>query len=132
MQSSWGSPLPFTVKKNSSGLIAYNDSGKTITLSKGHSYSLVFSGTVMVSAKSDDKVCGASLIDGYNNSDMLLTTQTYVTIPKSGQSGRLTVAYNTVYTAEQDITLTFAYSNMLFQGANFGGSRYSVTIIALD
>ena len=128
----WGTSLPFTVKKESGDLISYNSSDNKITLSKGHTYSLVFSGTVGVSAKSDDKTCGASLIDGYNSSEMAMETQTYMVMPKAGQSGRLTIAYNTVYTAEEDITLTFQYTNMLFQDTNFGGSQYHITIIALD
>ncbi len=128
----WGTSLPFTVKKESGGLISYNSSDNKITLSKGHTYSLVFSGTVAVSAKGDDKTCGASLIDGYNSSEMALETQTYMVMSKEGQSGRLTIAYNTVYTAEEDITLTFQYTNMLFQDTNFGGSQYHITIIALD
>ena len=128
----WGASLPFTVKKESGGLISYNSSDNKITLSKGHTYSLVFSGTVGVSAKSDDKVCGASLIDGYNSSEMAMETQTYMLMQKEGQSGKLTIAYNTVYTAEEDITLTFQYTNMMFQDTNFGGSQYHITIIALD
>ena len=128
---SWGT-LSFTVKKESGDLISYDSSDKTITLSKGHSYSLVFSGTVEVSADGDDKKCGVSLVDGYNSSEMALSTQTYMIIPKNGQSGRLTMAYNTVYTAEEDIALTFQYTKMLFMNTNFNGSQYNITVIALD
>lgn len=129
---SFGAPLPFTVKKESGDLISYNSSGNKITLSKGHTYSLVFSGTVAVSAKGDDKTCGVSLIDGYNNSEMVLGTQTYVIIPKNSQSARLSMVYNTIYTAEEDITLTFQYTNMMFQYTNFNDSQYSIIITALD
>lgn len=126
-----GKALPFTVKKKSGDLISYNSSSKTITLSKGHTYSLVFSGTIAVSAKSDGKACGAALFDGYN-SEMALETQTYVTAPKADQTEKLTMAYNTIYTAEEDITLTFQYTTMLLQDTNFKDSRYNITIIALD
>ena len=129
---SWRTSLPFTVKKESGNLISYNSSSNKITLSKGHTYSLVFSGTVTVSAKGDDKSCGASLIDGYNSSEMALETRSYVIIPKDSQSVRLTMSYNTIYTAEEDITLTFQYIDMLFQDTNFNDSQYSITIIALD
>ncbi len=130
--TSWG-PLSFTVNKSNGGLISYNSSSKEITLSKGHSYSLVFSGTVSVIAKNDDAKCGVSLIDGYDSSNSIFyATQTYIIAPKKDQTSRLTVAYNTIYTATDDITLKFQYSNMLFQQTNFGGSRYSITIIALD
>lgn len=64
---------------------------------------------------------------------MFFATQTYTILDKANQSARLTLSYNTVYTAaDNDITLNLAYNNMLFQGANFDGSRYNVTIIALD
>ena len=126
-----GKALPFSVKKKSGELISYNASSNKITLSKGHTYSLVFSGTIAVSAKSDGKACGAALFDGYN-SEMALETQTYVTAPKADQTEKLTTAYNTIYTAEEDITLTFQYTTMLLQDTNFKDGRYSITIIALD
>ena len=126
-----GKALPFTVKKKSGGLISYNASSNKIILSKGHTYSLVFSGTIAVSAKSDGKACGAALFDGYN-SEMALETQTYVTAPKADQTEKLTMAYNTIYTAEEDITLTFQYTTMLLQDTNFKDARYNITIIALD
>ena len=126
-----GKALPFTVKKKSGGLISYNASSNKITLSKGHTYSLVFSGTIAVSAKSDGKACGAALFDGYN-SEMALETQTYVTAPKADQTEKLTMAYNTIYTAEEDITLTFQYTTMLLQDTNFKDARHNITIIALD
>ena len=130
--NSWNSALPFTVNKNSGSLITYNTSNNEITLLKGHSYSLVFNGTVTVSAKGDDKMCGVSLIDGQNNSNCMFATQTFINIPKKDLSCRLTVAYNTIYTATDNITLKFAYNNMLLQDTNFGGSAYNITIIALD
>ena len=128
----WGTPLPFTVKKKSGGLISYDSSSKTITLSKGHTYSMVFSGTVMISANGTYKLCGASLIDGYNSSEMMLETRTYVSMIDDGQSARLGMSYNTIYRAEDDIALTFQYTNMLFQNTNFTDSQYNITIIALD
>ena len=129
---SWGTPLPFNVKKESGDLISYNSSSKTITLSKGHTYSMVFSGTVMISANGNYKLCGASLIDGYNSSEMMLETRTYVSMIDDGQSARLGMSYNTIYRAEEDIALTFQYTNMLFQNTNFTDSQYNITIIALD
>ena len=129
---SWGTPLPFNVKKESGDLISYNSSSKTITLSKGHTYSMVFSGTVMISANGTYKLCGASLIDGYNSSEMMLETRTYVSMIDDGQSARLGMSYNTIYSAEEDIALTFQYTNMLFQNTNFTDSQYNITIIALD
>lgn len=127
-----GTPLPFDVKQESGKLISYNSSSKAITLSKGHTYSLVFSGTVTLAAKSDDTKCGVSLIDGYNSTEMVQETQTYVIVPKAGQTARLSIPYNTIYKAEEDITLTFQYSNMVFQNTSFNDSMYSITIIALD
>ena len=129
---SWGTPLPFNVKKESGDLISYDSSSKTITLSKGHTYSMVFSGTVMISANGKYKWCGASLIDGYNSSEMMLETRTYVSMIDDGQSARLGMSYNTIYRAEEDIALTFQYTNMLFQNTNFTESQYNITIIALD
>ena len=129
---SWGTPLPFNVKKESGDLISYDSSSKTITLSKGHTYSMVFSGTVMISANGNYKLCGASLIDGYNSSEMMLETRTYVSMIDDGQSARLGMSYNTIYRAEEDIALTFQYTNMLFQNTNFTDSQYNITIIALD
>ena len=129
---SWGTPLPFNVKKESGDLISYDASSKTITLSKGHTYSMVFSGTVMISANGNYKLCGASLIDGYNSSEMMLETRTYVSMINDGQSARLGMSYNTIYRAEADIALTFQYTNMLFQNTNFTDSQYNITIIALD
>ena len=105
---------------------------KTITLSKGHTYSMVFSGTVMISANGNYKLCGASLIDGYNSSEMMLETRTYVSMIDDGQSARLGMSYNTIYRAEENIALTFQYTNMLFQNTNFTESQYNITIIALD
>ncbi len=127
-----GTPLPFNVKKESGNLISYSSSSKAITLSKGHTYSLVFSGTVTLVAKSDDTKCGVSVIDGYNSTEMAQETQTYVIVPKAGQTARLSIPYNTIYKAEEDITLTFQYSNMFFQNTSFNDSMYSITIIALD
>lgn len=129
---SWGTPLPFNVKKESGDLISYDASSKTITLSKGHTYSMVFSGTVMISANGTYKLCGASLIDGYNSSEMMLETRTYVSMINDGQSARLGMSYNTIYRAEENIALTFQYTNMLFQNTNFTDSQYNITIIALD
>ena len=129
---SWGTPLPFNVKKESGDLISYDSSSKTITLSKGHTYSMVFSGTVMISANGTYKLCGASLIDGYNSSEMMLETRTYVSMIDDGQSARLGMSYNTIYRAEENIALTFQYTNMLFQNTNFTDSQYNITIIALD
>lgn len=129
---SWGTPLPLNVKKESGDLISYNSSSKTITLSKGHTYSMVFSGTVTISANGTYKLCGASLIDGYNSSEMMLETRTYVSMIDDGQSARLGMSYNTIYSAEEDIALTFQYTNMLFQNTNFTDSQYNITIIALD
>lgn len=129
---SWGTPLPFNVKKESGDLISYDSSSKTITLSKGHTYSMVFSGTVMISANGTYEWCGASLIDGYNSSEMMLETRTYVSMIDDGQSARLGMSYNTIYRAEEDIALTFQYTNMLFQNTNFTDSQYNITIIALD
>ena len=129
---SWGTPLPFNVKKESGDLISYDASSKTITLSKGHTYSMVFSGTVMISANGSYKLCGASLIDGYNSSEMMLETRTYVSMIDDGQSARLGMSYNTIYRSEADIALTFQYTNMLFQNTNFTDSQYNITIIALD
>ena len=129
---SWGTPLPFNVKKESGNLISYNSSSKTITLSKGHTYSMVFSGTVMISANGKYKLCGASLIDGYNSSEMMLETRTYVSMIDDGQGARLGMSYNTIYHAEKDIVLTFQYTNMLFQNTDFTDSQYNITIIALD
>ena len=129
---SWGTPLPFNVKKESGDLISYDASSKTITLSKGHTYSMVFSGTVMISANGNYKLCGASLIDGYNSSEMMLETRTYVSMIDDGQGARLGMSYNTIYRAEADIALTFQYTNMLFQNTNFTDSQYNITIIALD
>lgn len=128
--NSWGK-LPLVVKKESGGLISYNSSNNTITLSKGHTYSLVFSGTVAVSANGDDRTCVVALADGYSN-DIGLDTQISTIIPKNGQTARLTVAYNTIYTAEENIVLTFQYINMMSMYTNFGGSRYNITIIALN
>ena len=128
--NSWGK-LPLVVKKESGGLISYNSSNNTITLSKGHTYSLVFSGTVAVSANGDDRTCVVALADGYSN-DIGLDTQISTIIPKNGQTARLTVAYNTLYTAEENIVLTFQYINMMSMYTNFGGSRYNITIIALN
>ena len=62
----------------------------------------------------------------------MLATRTYVNAPKTGLDNRLTVAYNTIYTATEDITLKFQYTNMLFKDTDLGGSLYSVTIIALN
>ena len=129
---SWGTPLPFNVKKESGDLISYDASSKTITLSKGHTYSMVFSGTVMISANGTYKLCGASLIDGYNSSEMMLETRTYVSMIDDGQGARLGMSYNTIYRSEADIALTFQYTNMLFQNTNFTESQYNITIIALD
>lgn len=129
---SWGTPLPFNVKKESGDLISYDASSKTITLSKGHTYSMVFSGTVMISANGSYKLCGASLIDGYNSSEMMLETRTYVSMIDDGQGARLGMSYNTIYRSEADIALTFQYTNMLFQNTNFTDSQYNITIIALD
>jgi len=129
---SWGTPLPFNVKKESGDLISYDSSSKTITLSKGHTYSMVFSGTVMISANGNYKLCGASLIDGYNSSEMMLETRTYVSMIDDGQGARLGMSYNTIYRSEADIALTFQYTNMLFQNTNFTDSQYNITIIALD
>ena len=129
---SWGTPLPFNVKKESGDLISYDSSSKTITLSKGHTYSMVFSGTVMISANGNYKLCGASLIDGYNSSEMMLETRTYVSMIDDGQGARLGMSYNTIYRAEEDIALTFQYTNMLFQNTTFTESQYNITIIALD
>ena len=128
--NSWGK-LPLVVKKESGGLISYNSSNNTNTLSKGHTYSLVFSGTVAVSANGDDRTCVVALVDGYSN-DIGLDTQISTIIPKNGQTARLTVAYNTIYTAEENIVLTFQYINMMSMYTNFGGSRYNITIIALN
>ena len=128
----WGDSLPFTVKKSSGSLISYNESTKGITLAKGHSYSLVFSGTASVIAKADNSECGLALVDGYSGNDIFMTTRTSLIIPKSGQTATLTVAYNTVYTAEEDITLNFSYNGFLFRYNDLGTSRYSITIIALD
>ena len=128
--NSWGK-LPLVVKKESGGLISYNSSNNTITLSKGHTYSLVFSGTVAVSANGDDRTCVVALADGYSN-DIGLDTQISTIIPKNGQTARLTVAYNTIYTAEENIVLTFQYINMMSMYTDFGGSRYNITIIALN
>ena len=128
--NSWGK-LPLVVKKESGGLISYNSSNNTITLSKGHTYSLVFSGTVAVSANGDDRTCVVAIADGYSN-DIGLDTQISTIIPKNGQTARLTVAYNTIYTAEENIVLTFQYINMMSMYTNFGGSRYNITIIALN
>ena len=129
---SWGTPLPFNVKKESGDLISYDASSKTITLSKGHTYSMVFSGTVMISANGNYKLCGASLIDGYKSSEMMLETRTYVSMIDDGQGARLGMSYNTIYRSEADIALTFQYTNMLFQNTNFTESQYNITIIALD
>ena len=129
---SWGTPLPFTVKKESGNLISYNSSGSKITLSKGHTYSLMFSGTVMISANGVFKLCGVSLIDGYNSSEMALETRTFLNMRDDGESARLPVSYNTVYTAENDITLTFQFTNMFFQSTSLIDSQYSITVIALD
>ena len=128
--NSWGK-LSLVVKKESGGLISYNSSNNTITLSKGHTYSLVFSGTVAVSANGDDRTCVVALADGYSN-DIGLDTQISTIIPKNGQTARLTVAYNTIYTAEENIVLTFQYINMMSMYTDFGGSRYNITIIALN
>ena len=127
---SWGK-LPFVVKKESGDLISYNNSDSTITLSKGHTYSLVFSGTVEVNASGDDRTCIVSLADGYS-SDIALDTRISTIIPKDGQIARLTMAYNTIYTAEENIVLTFQYTKMMSMYTNFGGSWYNITIIALD
>ncbi len=127
---SWGK-LPFNVKKESGGLISYNNSDSTITLSKDHTYSLVFSGTVEVNASGDDRTCIVYLVDGYS-SDIALDTQISTIIPKDRQIARLTMAYNTIYTAEENIVLTFQYTTMMPMYTNFGGSRYNITIIALD
>lgn len=93
---------------------------------------MVFSGTVMISANGNYKLCGASLIDGYNSSEMMLETRTYVSMIDDGQGARLGMSYNTIYCAEADIALTFQYTNMLFQNTNFTESQYNITIIALD
>ena len=131
--NSWNSPLPFTTGSKSGELISYNTSSKQITLAKGHSYSLVFSGTVSVSAKKDETICGAALIDGQNNADVMLTTQTFVNAAKNGQTSKLTIAYNTIYTAkDSDTVLTFMFNNMTFQDTTLEGARYSITIIALN
>lgn len=42
------------------------------------------------------------------------------------------MAYNTIYTAEENIVLTFQYTKMMSMYTNFGGSWYNITIIALD
>lgn len=131
--NSWNSPLPFTAGSKSGELISYDASNKQIILAKGHSYSLVFSGTVSVSAKKDETICGAALIDGQNNADVMLTTQTFVNAAKNGQTNKLTIAYNTIYTAkDSDTVLTFMFNNMTFQDTAFAGARYSITVIALN
>ncbi len=131
LKNSWSSPLSFTVNSSSGDIISYNGTTKEITLSKGHSYSLAFCGTASLISKKDDVVCGISLSDGYSSNSML-ATRTYVNAPKTGLDNRLTVAYNTIYTATEDITLKFQYTNMLFKDTDLGGSLYSVTIIALN
>lgn len=86
----------------------------------------------MISANGNYKLCGASLIDGYNSSEMMLETRTYVSMIDDGQGARLGMSYNTIYRSEADIALTFQYTNMLFQNTNFTDSQYNITIIALD
>ena len=62
----------------------------------------------------------------------MLETRTYVSMINDGQSARLGMSYNTIYRAEENIALTFQYTNMLFQNTNFTDSQYNITIIALD
>ena len=113
--------------------MTHNASDKTITLQKGHSYSLVFSGTASVAAKKANCTYGVSLIDGHDSSSCMFATQTYVNSSAEGMTSRLTVAYNTIYTAAtEDITLQFAYNRLLIQDTDLKASNYRVTILALD
>lgn len=130
--STWGEAFSFDEKINKGNLIVYDGSEKTITLKKGHSYSMFFSGSVAIEAKKENIIGGVALVDGYDSSACMMTTRTSLYFSATGQENRLIVAYNTVYTASDDIKLQFSYNNLLYQDTILNGGKYSITIIALD
>ena len=134
---SWGSPLTFGVKTTSGGLITYDESKKTVTLKKGHTYSLSFNGSAAITVSggvgTNGTTCGIALVDGYDNETCMNSTLVRMDMTDGKSFFQTPVVFNRLYSAaDGDITLTLCVTNYMLTKTKLDIFTYNLTVIALD
>ena len=134
---SWGSPLTFSVKTASGGLITYDESKKTVTLKKGHTYSLSFNGSAAITVSggvgTNGTTCGIALVDGYDNETCMNSTLVRMDMTDGKSFFQTPVVFNRIYSAaDGDITLTLCVTNYMLTKTKLDIFAYNMTVIALD
>ena len=134
---SWGSPLTFGVKTASGGLITYDESKKTVTLKKGHTYSLSFNGSAAITVSggvgTNGTTCGIALVDGYDNETCMNSTLVRMDMTDGKSFFQTPVVFNRIYSAaDGDITLTLCVTNYMLTKTKLDIFAYNMTVIALD
>ena len=127
---SFDEPLVLWEKINSGELIDWNLNQRTVTLKKGHTYSITFSGSFGIYAETSGWYA-AGLQDGFSKESDL---NTYVHMyTNDAENSEVWVPFTLDYIckAEDDIVLKYSFRKMT-PITNIKGANYSLTIIALD
>lgn len=104
-------PIGFSVKTQSGGLVYYDWSTNSITLKKGHTYNVCFSGNIWVSTNGGNKETDfyVWLTDGYQEINAMCFTQIRALVQdKKFFQMQVPMTYNRLYVVDsQDVTLRY-------------------------
>lgn len=104
-------PIGFSVKTQSGGLVYYDWSTNSITLKKGHTYNVCFSGNIWVSTNDGNKETDfyVWLTDGYQEINAMCSTQIRALVQdKKFFQMQVPMTYNRLYVVDsQDVTLRY-------------------------
>lgn len=104
-------PIGFSVKTQSGGLVYYDWSTNSITLKKGHTYNVCFSGNIWVSTNGGNKETDfyVWLTDGYQEINAMCSTQIRALVQdKKFFQMQVPMTYNRLYVVDsQDVTLRY-------------------------
>ncbi len=104
-------PIGFSVKTQSGGLVYYDWSTNSITLKKGHTYNVCFSGNIWVSTNGGNKETDfyVWLTDGYQEINAMCSTQIKALVQdKKFFQMQVPMTYNRLYVVDsQDVTLRY-------------------------
>lgn len=104
-------PIGFSVKTESGGLVYYDWSTNSITLKKGHTYNVCFSGNIWVSTNGGKNETDfyVWLTDGYQENNAMYSTQIRAFVEgKKFFQMQVPMTYNRLYVVDsKDVTLRY-------------------------
>lgn len=138
--ASFGQPLVLWERSNSGGLFDWNLGDRTVTLRKGHTYSITFCGSVSISAKKNG-MYSVALDDGFKDNDRYGVNQSrsiratlidMCTDDYKNSRVSIPFTFSRICTADEDIVLQYKFCSYDSGNTELNNSDYSLTVIALD